>query len=700
MSRLPLLPPLVLGLGFATALVGPPRVTAAPLDDESVEALLAQEAPEPAPRRRRRYRDQVERTASNRFVITREQIRAVNPKHPAEMLRYVPGFVVLRRNQTSYEISTFGTGDSFANKVLILLDGHRVISPDYGNPIWNLIPMVQDGLDRIEIQMGPESNLYGSNAFAAVVDFITRSPQEEEQSLTLRTGTDSSHQIHLNYATRTQGGATRIMASNEHLGGLDPYRNLPGGTVDRRYQEGDRHGRSAFRVQHRRKLDGRTEMDFSLGLTDGEHDGLIPGVRMAQGSTEGRSRSLHMALDLERALSRTRRLELHADFQRLHMHDEGRAPAHFGIQENAYSSSQSELDLRYRWEAGPWRLTSGVSERLVGLATPFTQSIDSQSTTGLYLRGEREIGEKWTLFAGARRILQEAADDVTSWKAASLYRPRPDLGFRLSVGNSFRSPDYYGLFLRSVDAILAPAGIGGGGGGGPGGPLATYQTTPSVLAANPDLRSEKAELFVQFGIEKRWHRERASLNLYRARLEDFVGPLSGTPAIQLVLAGGGLAQLPFSQVQMGNLGVRHVRGISLSYQRDLPGDLHLQLGAHVQDLDGTDSQVEDPYTPPRSASLLLYRPTKGKRLGGSLALRAVDAYGLSYDLAGSGYGVVDLNLERELSPRASLALTVRNLFDNEHFEVVDVWNSFSATTLGAVGQLFGREGFLTFRWKL
>lgn len=86
----------------------------------------------------------------------------------------------------------YGSSISFqgldARYVLFLVDGERMAGETYGNIDFARIPMTN--IDRIEIVRGAASVLYGSNAMGAVVNIITRMPEEKvEVNFTQRFGT-------------------------------------------------------------------------------------------------------------------------------------------------------------------------------------------------------------------------------------------------------------------------------------------------------------------------------------------------------------------------------------------------------------------------------------------------------------------------------------------------------------------------------
>jgi outer membrane receptor protein involved in Fe transport len=629
------------------------------------------------------YAQQIDRTPSNVFVITREQIEAVNPKHPAEMLRFVPGFVVLRKQQFSYEISAFGTGLADSNKVLVMLNGHRVTSPNFGTTNWHLIPLVQDDLERIEVVLGPESTVYGSNAFAAVVNFITRSVREDRSRLTIRSGSDLYNQLNWTSSAKNARGGTRMLVSAEHRGSVGPFVLIPSGTPDPAFSSGDRFTQTMVRVDHERRLSRKDELRLSVGMTRSNISGAIPFSSTQSKAAEDVQERVLLGLNLDHNISPTRQLSFRGSFQGTRA-GLGVAPlGAFGVPDISQSSRQLEADLRYHWEPANWKLSMGANLRAYGVSGPYNAPVDSLENKSVYVHGEREIGEKFVLFLGARSIFQERADDVTSWKLAGLYRVRPDLGFRLSVGTSFRAPDFVGLFLRRESTIsMGPFTL----------PLSASPTLP-----NPGLRSERAKGFLQFGVEKRWQKQRVKLDFYRSKHEgSILARSNGVPVTAFIPPFG--PTLSFgTQVQFVNAQTQTVRGLTFAYEREFAAGLHLHLGLNVQDLESPNYAVLDPFAPPRSGSLMLYKAAEGRELGGSLTLTGVDAYGVSPSLRGPGYGMLDVNLERRLSKRTSLLLTVQNLLDREHVEV-----SYNEIGRGRKnkGIFWGRDAYLTLRFGL
>jgi outer membrane receptor protein involved in Fe transport len=106
--------------------------------------------------------------------VTQEEIKATNSHTVAEALRYVPGVVVSTGRKNEPNVQIRGLDQS---KTLILIDGVPYYETNYGKLDLNQIPV--DNIAKIVVTKGGASVLYGPNAFAGVVNIITKKPAEK-----------------------------------------------------------------------------------------------------------------------------------------------------------------------------------------------------------------------------------------------------------------------------------------------------------------------------------------------------------------------------------------------------------------------------------------------------------------------------------------------------------------------------------------
>ncbi len=97
-----------------------------------------------------------------------------------EALRGSPGFSLFRRapswsaNPTTQGVSLQGTGSSAASRALVLQDGIPLNDPFGGWLYWQRVPVTAP--ERIELQTGGGSGLYGSDAIGGAISIVSRRP--------------------------------------------------------------------------------------------------------------------------------------------------------------------------------------------------------------------------------------------------------------------------------------------------------------------------------------------------------------------------------------------------------------------------------------------------------------------------------------------------------------------------------------------
>ena len=102
-------------------------------------------------------------------VVNRHELVQRNITTIDEALPFVPG-VTLNNDDIAIRGST-GVANGVGSRVLLLLDGHPVLTGDGGEVDFEEIPLLD--LERVEVVKGAYSALYGSNALGGVVNLIT-----------------------------------------------------------------------------------------------------------------------------------------------------------------------------------------------------------------------------------------------------------------------------------------------------------------------------------------------------------------------------------------------------------------------------------------------------------------------------------------------------------------------------------------------
>jgi len=112
------------------------------------------------------------------FVITREDIRHSGATSIPDLLRFVPGIQVARIANGRWAVSARGFNSRFANKLLVLVDGRDIYTPQFSGVYWEYQQVPLSEIARIEIVCGPGGALWGANAVNGVINIITNSAAE------------------------------------------------------------------------------------------------------------------------------------------------------------------------------------------------------------------------------------------------------------------------------------------------------------------------------------------------------------------------------------------------------------------------------------------------------------------------------------------------------------------------------------------
>ncbi len=139
-------------------------------------------------------------------VITAREIKALGARTLDEALEFVPGLHVSRDQYSQSAIfSIRGIHSNFNSQVILLINGHPINEPISGSrPPQFRLPVAN--ISRIEVIRGPGSAIYGADAFAGVINVITKKADEIEDTIAgARSGSFNSQDIWLQHAAQLAG---------------------------------------------------------------------------------------------------------------------------------------------------------------------------------------------------------------------------------------------------------------------------------------------------------------------------------------------------------------------------------------------------------------------------------------------------------------------------------------------------------------
>ncbi|MCE4064383.1 TonB-dependent receptor [Chryseobacterium gleum] len=132
----------------------------------------------------------------NISVITREDIVNSPAKSIDEILQQVPGMDIRRRGANGVQSDIGFRGSSF-EQVLLLLNGIRMNDSQTGHNNMN-IPVDLDDVEKIEVIKGPAARRFGQNAYAGVINIITKTTPGKKVKISAEGGDYGSYGLGFN----------------------------------------------------------------------------------------------------------------------------------------------------------------------------------------------------------------------------------------------------------------------------------------------------------------------------------------------------------------------------------------------------------------------------------------------------------------------------------------------------------------------
>jgi outer membrane receptor for ferrienterochelin and colicins len=150
-------------------------------------------------------------------VVTAEEIQKYGYRTLADVLRSVPGFyVIYDRNYTYVGVRGLSRPGDYNARILFLLDGHRVNDNIFdGAYIGTEFPVNVDLIERIEIVRGPSSSVYGTGAFVAVINVITKRGRDlGGVEVSAAAGSWNSYKERASYGKRFDNGLETLLSTS------------------------------------------------------------------------------------------------------------------------------------------------------------------------------------------------------------------------------------------------------------------------------------------------------------------------------------------------------------------------------------------------------------------------------------------------------------------------------------------------------
>lgn len=197
-------------------------------------------------------------------VIDRELIRASGARSLPELLRLVPGMLVVPQSGSQITVNYHGSSANQARRLQVLVDGRSVYRAGFAQVDWVDIPVAIEDIERIEVFRGPNTVSYGANALMAVVNILTRAPRDSHGTrLKITQGQRGISDWYASHGQALASGDLRLSLSGQEDDGFD---HRADGSD---FRDGKRLSRLNLRASH--ELDASQSLDWQLALKEGSN---------------------------------------------------------------------------------------------------------------------------------------------------------------------------------------------------------------------------------------------------------------------------------------------------------------------------------------------------------------------------------------------------------------------------------------------
>jgi iron complex outermembrane receptor protein len=397
-------------------------------------------------------------------VVTSAEIREHGYRTLADVLRTLPGFYVSNdRNYSYVGVRGFSRPGDFNSRILLLVNGLRTNESVYDLAyIGEEFSVDLDLIERVEVIRGPSSALYGSNAFFAVINVVTRpgsSLAGTEVSTTAASfGTYSGR---ASYGSAF-GNDVDVLLSATYSEGRG--RNLYYPEYDATLTNNGL-ANGADHEEFRKLLVTASKGDFSFHANSVSREKGLPTGQFGALFNDKRTRTIDelrlASLSYSRAFSDGASFSTRLHTGRYSYTGEYAYYAGIAPNEDLAVGEWWGVDVDATHKIGSRQfLTFGTEYRDNFRQTqtnfdpdPYALYTDVRSEFtrwGVFAQDEIKLADPLVLYAGVRVDQYKGFGSATSPRAALIYTPSPTTTFKLLAGRAFRAPSVYELYYESA----------------------------------------------------------------------------------------------------------------------------------------------------------------------------------------------------------------------------------------------------------
>ncbi len=394
-------------------------------------------------------------------IITEQDIRLSGLTSIPELLRRLAGVNVNTMSGGDAEVSIRGFNTRVSNKTLVLIDYRPTYIEILGATFWETFPIDVEQIERIEVVRGPGSALYGANAFAGVINIITKKPGDSQSEA--RVGTGSYGAVFGSATASQRVGDTAVRISGGYNRDPKYSTNVTPGRVDVVRERADEdtaalNTRLDMQVTHRIKKD--VELAVGGGYSRVFDNIQAVGV-LGETNVDGYLADVEATLTTPSVVVRTfyNRFDINNTLANTYLGQNG-FPASNTVQ-NSFDIQPEYVTDFHTGSSVTHELHLGGNYRLKEVHFSFIPNVQSENWVGGFLQDTIKIGERVQIVASGRADYVPYLNEIVpSPRGSIIVKPTTQSAVRLSASTAFRAPSFY----ESYTQVFVPAlGIPGAG---------------------------------------------------------------------------------------------------------------------------------------------------------------------------------------------------------------------------------------------
>jgi outer membrane receptor protein involved in Fe transport len=632
--------------------VVPLAAAAAPADEDAFSLVQEEQQVLGAAKRAQPLSE----TPSAVSVITSSEIRAMGYRSLGEALQWVRGmFVTNDRNYSYLGIRGLLRPGDYNVRVLLTIDGHAMNGAVFGDaPFGEELGLDMELVERIEVVRGPGSALYGSSAVLAVVNVVTRRPQQDEGlALGGRRGSDGDWRGFVSGATARPGRPaatfhaswTRTRGGDVYFAEFDHPATNFGRAIDADGEESVNlfgtveWGGLRLAAKWNERMKRFPTAAFGTRFNDRDSR-TIDGHNFVELSAEPR-----LASDLTLA---ARAYWDGTPYDGFYAFD-GDSGRDIGVDD--FASDLAGVETRVHWS--PWSrhvLTAGIEQKVLLRArqyyyteSPHTVWVNiresaDDSHTGIFAQTESRLGEKIRVTVGAR--FDQSTESGSAWspRADVIWQAAQKTTLKFLAGSAFRAPTE---FERE------------------------YET--SAYRPNAALQPERA-MTLEVGADHRIGSFSLRGDLYRTTVKDLID----------------LVAPDESSLQYQNLGAVRLFGGGVEAEYADPTGRRARWSLALQRSEDTGNGSELTSSPRFNSQLVLIEPHVFEHVTAAVGMRYLSPARTLGGARTASALLADGRLGWKPRPGIEIGLEGRNLFDGRHTAVAST--EFSLDEIAQAGR--------------